>query len=65
MSIEEVADELYGLPPEEFTAARAVAAKADKPNAKQISPSASRPSARGSSTSSSAQSPTSWTSCSP
>ena len=36
MSVEDVADELYALPPEDFTAARAAAAKADKANAKDI-----------------------------
>jgi hypothetical protein len=36
MGIEEVADELYALPPEAFTAARAAAAKADKTAAKDI-----------------------------
>jgi hypothetical protein len=36
MSVEEVADELYGLPPEDFTAARTAAARADKPHAKEI-----------------------------
>jgi hypothetical protein len=36
MGVEEVADELYALPPEDFTAARAAAAKADKTAAKDI-----------------------------
>src|SRR4051812_45342185 len=36
MGVEEVADELYALPPEDFTAARAAAAKADKAAAKEI-----------------------------
>jgi hypothetical protein len=36
VSVEEVAEELYALPPEEFTAARAAAAKADKAAAKDI-----------------------------
>lgn len=36
MSVEDVADELYALPPEDFTAARAAAAKADQAAAKQI-----------------------------
>src|SRR3954470_373207 len=36
MGVEEVADELYALPPEDFTAARAAAAKADKAAAKDI-----------------------------
>lgn len=37
VSVEEVADALYALPPEAFTAARTAAAKADRTNAKQIS----------------------------
>jgi hypothetical protein len=36
VSVEEVADELYALPPEDFTAARAAAAKADKAAARDI-----------------------------
>jgi hypothetical protein len=36
VSVEDVADELYALPPEDFTAARAAAAKADKAAAKEI-----------------------------
>ena len=36
MSLEDVADRLYGLPPEEFTAARTAAAKADRENGKAI-----------------------------
>ena len=36
VTVEAVADELYALPPEDFTAARTAAAKADKANAKQI-----------------------------
>jgi hypothetical protein len=36
VSVEDVADELYALPPEDFTAARAAAAKADKTAAKEI-----------------------------
>jgi hypothetical protein len=36
VTIEDVADELYALPPEDFTAARTAAAKADKANAKEI-----------------------------
>jgi hypothetical protein len=36
MGVEEVADELYSLPPEDFTAARTAAAKADKAAAKDI-----------------------------
>jgi hypothetical protein len=36
VSVEEVADELYALPPEDFTLARATAAKADKAAAKEI-----------------------------
>lgn len=36
MSVDEVADELYSLSPEDFTAARVAAAKADKPAAKEI-----------------------------
>jgi len=36
VTVEEVADALYALPPEDFTAARTAAARADKPNAKQI-----------------------------
>jgi hypothetical protein len=36
MGVEEVADELYALPPEDFTAARAAAATADKAGAKDI-----------------------------
>jgi hypothetical protein len=36
VSVEDVADELYALPPEDFTAARAAAAKADKAAAKDI-----------------------------
>src|SRR4051794_27060489 len=37
VSVEDVADELYSLSPEEFTAARTAAAKQDKANAKEIS----------------------------
>ncbi|MCA1710546.1 MAG: hypothetical protein LC789_02455 [Actinobacteria bacterium] len=36
MTLEDVADRLYALPPEEFTAARTAEAKADKPNGKAI-----------------------------
>lgn len=36
MTLEEITDHLYGLPPEEFTAARAAAAKQDRDNAKAI-----------------------------
>jgi len=36
VSVEEVADQLYALSPEDFTAARTAAARADKPHAKQI-----------------------------
>jgi hypothetical protein len=36
VDLEQTADQLYALAPEEFTAARAAAAKADKPNAKAI-----------------------------
>lgn len=36
MALEEIADQLYGLAPEEFTAARSAAAKRDRPNAKAI-----------------------------
>ncbi|MDX6198546.1 MAG: hypothetical protein QOJ79_1697 [Actinomycetota bacterium] len=36
MGVEEVADELYAMPPEEFTAARTAAAKSDKAAAKDI-----------------------------
>src|SRR4051794_37530912 len=37
VSVEDVADELYSLSPEEFTAARTAAAKQDKANSKEIS----------------------------
>jgi hypothetical protein len=36
VSVEDVADELYGLPPEDFTAARTAAAKQHKADAKEI-----------------------------
>jgi hypothetical protein len=36
VGVDEVADRLYALPPEEFTAARAAAAKQDKAGAKEI-----------------------------
>ncbi|MCU1589418.1 MAG: uncharacterized protein JWP11_674, partial [Frankiales bacterium] len=36
MSVEDVTDELYALPPEDFTAARTAAARRDKPDAKAI-----------------------------
>jgi hypothetical protein len=36
VTLDEIADELYALPPEEFTAARTRAAKADKAAAKEI-----------------------------